>query len=277
MIGKKGNDTYYVDNKNDKVIEVANQGKDTVRSSITETLSNNVENLELKGNKAINGIGNNLNNKITGNNAKNVINGRGGGDEMIGKKGNDTYYVDNKNDKVIEVAGQGIDTVRSSVTETLSPNVENLILTGRKAINGNGNNLNNRITGNNKNNSINGKSGKDVIIGKLGRDILTGGGNADKFIYNSINDSGTTNATRDIITDFSGIDKINLSSIDANELKNGNQKFEFIGSKPFTEIGQVRFEKGNGFLSMNTDNDSKADMQIDLFGIASFKETFLIL
>ena len=38
----------------------------------------------------------------------------------------------------------------------------------------------------------------------------------------------------------------------------------------------MRFGKGNGFLSMNTNNDLKTDMQIDLLGVTRFKETFLI-
>ena len=61
------------------------------------------------------------------------------------------------------------------------------------------------------------------------------------------------------------------------KLTNGNQEFEFIGSELFTEIGQVRFGKGNGFLSMNTDADLTADMQIDLLDVTSFTEINLIL
>ena len=249
----------------------------TVTSSKSYTLKRGEKNLKLIGSQSINGTGNTLNNKITGNNANNKINGKKGGDTMRARKGDDIYYVDNKNDKVIEVAGQGTDTVRSSITETLSINAENLELIGSKAINGKGNNLNNKITGNNNENKLKGGDGKDRIYGRGDKDILTGGSKSDQFIYKSITDSGTTNATRDIITDFSVIDKINLSSIDANEFKNGNQDFEFIGSKPFTEIGQVRFGKGNGYLSMNTDNDSKADMQINLSDVTSFKEINLIL
>ena len=47
MIGGLGNDTYYVDNINDSIVEHANQGTDTIQSSITYTLGNNIENLSL--------------------------------------------------------------------------------------------------------------------------------------------------------------------------------------------------------------------------------------
>jgi Ca2+-binding RTX toxin-like protein len=47
MIGGLGNDTYYVDNIGDKVVENANEGIDTVQSKISYTLGANVENLNL--------------------------------------------------------------------------------------------------------------------------------------------------------------------------------------------------------------------------------------
>ena len=47
MIGGLGNDTYYVDNIGDKVVENANEGIDTAQSKISYTLGNNVENVNL--------------------------------------------------------------------------------------------------------------------------------------------------------------------------------------------------------------------------------------
>ncbi|MBN3781602.1 calcium-binding protein [Burkholderia sp. Ac-20345] len=47
MIGGKGNDTYYVDNVGDRVVELADEGIDTVQSKISYTLGDHVENLNL--------------------------------------------------------------------------------------------------------------------------------------------------------------------------------------------------------------------------------------
>ncbi|WP_159076069.1 calcium-binding protein [Microvirgula aerodenitrificans] len=47
MVGGGGNDTYYVDNAEDMVIEKADEGTDTVQSSISYTLGTDVENLIL--------------------------------------------------------------------------------------------------------------------------------------------------------------------------------------------------------------------------------------
>jgi Ca2+-binding RTX toxin-like protein len=47
LMGGLGNDTYYVDNAGDQIIENANEGTDTVQASISTTLGANLENLNL--------------------------------------------------------------------------------------------------------------------------------------------------------------------------------------------------------------------------------------
>ncbi|WP_285719158.1 M10 family metallopeptidase, partial [Pelosinus sp. IPA-1] len=129
MAGGLGNDTYVVDNVGDVVVENPGEGIDTVYSNLaTSILGANVENLILYGTGNINGNGNELNNVITGNSGNNILDGGSGADTMIGGMGNDTYVVDNVSDVVVENAGEGIDTVLSSIAYTLGANVENLTL-----------------------------------------------------------------------------------------------------------------------------------------------------
>lgn len=179
LIGGAGNDTYIVDNVGDKVIEAAGNGIDTVRASISQALTSNVENLFLTGSVNINGTGNALANRLTGNTGNNVLDGRIGADTMEGGAGNDTYIVDNGGDRVIEVAGGGTDTVYASVSYTLADHVENLVLTGAGQLNGTGNALNNRLTGN---------AGNNILNGGLGADTLEGGAGNDTYIVDNVGD-----------------------------------------------------------------------------------------
>ena len=179
LTGGNGNDTYVVDNISDTVVETSGQGTDAVEASIDYTLSETVENLTLMG-TAINGVGNASNNIITGNGLSNNLsgldgddrlNGGVGADTLSGGNGNDTYVVDNASDVIIESAGQGTDSVESSVSYTLPSEVEVLTLTGGLAINGTGNELSNTITGNAAVNTLDGGGGADTLSGGLGNDI----------------------------------------------------------------------------------------------------------
>ncbi|MBE9218975.1 esterase-like activity of phytase family protein [Dolichospermum flos-aquae] len=193
LLGGLGDDTYVVDSTGDVVTEVANQGTDLVQSSVTYTLSDNVESLTLTGIANINGTGNSLDNTITGNNGNNTLNGGTGADTLIGGVGNDIYVVDNTGDVVTEALNGGTELIQSSVTYTLSDNVENLTLTGTTAINGTGNSLNNTITGNTDNNILDGGLGNDILNGGLGTDTLIGGLGNDIYVVDSTTDTITEN------------------------------------------------------------------------------------
>ena len=173
MAGGLGDDTYYVDNIGDVVADSSDAvlgGTDTVLASIAYTLGSYIENLTLTGGDAINGSGNSLDNILVGNSGNNILDGKAGNDAMSGGLGDDTYYVDAAGDTVVELAGQGTDTVRSSVSYALGQNVENVILTGTANINGTGNGDANSLTGNSGNNTLDGGAGADVMAGGNGDD-----------------------------------------------------------------------------------------------------------
>ena len=172
LTGGQGNDTYIVA-AGDTTIENAAEGVDTVQSAITWTLADNVENLTLTGAAAINGLGNTLDNVLTGNSAANILSGGAGADTMIGGYGDDTYVVDNTGDVVTENAYEGFDTVESSVTYSLTDNIENLTLTGTAALNGAGNALDNVLTGNSGANTLAGGMGDDTYVVDSSADMVT--------------------------------------------------------------------------------------------------------
>ena len=219
MTGGSGNDYYLVDSTGDVIVEALNQGADVVGASVSYTLSANVEKLVLAGAADINGTGNGLANYIEGNSGANSLSGGGGADILNSKDGNDTlnggtgadslqggngndlYIVDNVGDVVTEFFSNGAggtDSTQSSVSYTLSLNVEKLVLTGSGPINGSGNAAANTITGNAGANSLSGLDGKDTLDGGAGIDSLTGGAGNDVFRFQA----GQANG--DSIADFHG-------------------------------------------------------------------------
>ncbi|MFJ4497967.1 M10 family metallopeptidase C-terminal domain-containing protein [Pseudomonas atacamensis] len=224
MVGGTGNDTYFVDNIGDTVIETSNLPNeiDTVLSYIDYTLGANVELLTLMGTGNLSGTGNALNNRITGNWGQNTLDGGAGADTLIGGGGNDTYFVDNAGDVVVETSevGGGTDTVNSSVSYSLSANVENIVLTGSANLNANGNNSNNVMTGNSGNNVLNGGAGVDTLIGGAGDDtyyldqsaelglIQENGGEGNdtlRIYYNATASTNTVNLNQGNLTDVENV------------------------------------------------------------------------
>jgi Ca2+-binding RTX toxin-like protein len=219
MAGGLGNDTYKVDNTGDVVTEAASAGTDTVQSSITYTLGANLENLTLTGATVINGTGNTLNNTIIGNGAANVLSGGTGADTMIAGAGDDIYVVDNVGDLVIENTAEGTDLVQSSVTYTLSADVENLTLTGATAINGTGNALNNTFTGNSAANVLTGGLGDDTYIVSTGDSVVEHAGEGIDTVQSNI--TYTLGANVEYLT-LTGATAINGTGNTLNNVLTGN-------------------------------------------------------
>ncbi|NTW70190.1 MAG: cadherin-like domain-containing protein [Chlorobiaceae bacterium] len=323
--GGTGNDSYYIDSVDDVVVELVEEGTDRVYTNVNYTLSLNVEHLTLLGMGDINGTGNSGKNVLTGNSGNNLLIGAVGDDSLIGGAGadsliggadNDTYYVDDAGDMVTELGGDGIDTVYTKLSHTLSDNVENLFLQRSGAINGTGNSMNNSITGNDDpnvvsggggndtlyggggtdtlngdsgndvldggadNDSLNGGAGNDALLGGWGADQLFGDSGRDVFTYRNDRESGTTEGTMDVILDFTtGQDKIKLTGVDANSEVSGKQAFSQViltGADSFSSAGQLKFDSTAHILYGNTDSDIEADFAIVVAGVTNIKVSDII-
>jgi serralysin len=222
MIGGAGNDTYYVDNAGDTVVENANEGWDQIFASVSYVMPANVDRLELTGTAAINATGSSLSDQIYGNASSNilwgldgndVLNGQGGTDTMIGGLGADTYYVDNAGDVVVEYDGEGSDWIASRISYTLAPNVENgnLITAGDFNLTGNeldntlyGNGWANVLTGGLGNDTLRGENGNDQLVGGAGDDFLDGGWVVDAMAGNTGNDTYVVDHVDDTVAESGG-------------------------------------------------------------------------
>jgi trimeric autotransporter adhesin len=226
MVGGAGNDVYEVDSLDDKVTELAGGGTDLVRATVGGlVLAAHVENLEIVGAASIGGMGNSLANLMTGNSGVNLLvgdtgndtlNGGANADNLIGNKGDDTFIVDDAGDQVFEVAGEGKDTVRSSVTFNFddTKSIEVVILDSASSIGSVANNFNNVITmlGTGPA-TINGNDGNDTLTGAGGNDLLIGGGGNDKLTGGEGNDTLNGATGKDAMIGGKGDDLYFLAEI----------------------------------------------------------------
>lgn len=214
MRGGLGNDVYWVDRAGDTVEEAAGEGSDLVQSYISfemETHATHVEHLRLVGTGNLTATGNALDNRILGNDENNVIDGGAGVDTLRGGLGDDTYYIDTANDRVFEFAGEGTDTVISSISfrlSTTSQHIEGLELRGSGDIEGWGNNTDNLLTGTTGENRLVGANGNDTLSAEGGNDTLNGGDGDDSLDGGAGNDLlfGTTGA--DTLNGGTGDDRL---------------------------------------------------------------------
>ena len=251
-------------------------------------------------------VGTAANDTITGGGGNDTLIGRGGGDLLNGGKGidtmnggpgNDTYIVNHTKDVIKEGKNAGTDIVKSSASYNLGANLENLNLIGKDAINGIGNNLDNRISGNNAKNRIIGKSGDDVLIGRGGKDVLIGdkgsdrlignqgndllnggvgndtligGGGSDRFIFNTGKSYRQASPGRDLIRDFNNsdndkiiLDKTTFGALDSQAGRGFSVIAEFDVVKRDAAVASsdaiIVYNENNGKLFYNA-NGSKSGL-----------------
>ncbi|ESQ89090.1 hypothetical protein ABAC460_13555 [Asticcacaulis sp. AC460] len=211
MAGGLGNDTYYVQTAGDIVVENHFAGTDTVYSTISYSLFGRaVEILTLTGTANINATGNSLANALTGNAGNNLLDGDAGNDTLTGGLGNDTYVINSVGDVIVEAAGEGIDTVRTSINYTLAAGsaIEAVVLTGSRNLNATGNAQDNALTGNAFDNRLLGRDGNDALAGGGGQDSLNGGTGRDTLSGQDGNDTLAGDAGNDTLSGGNGHDRL---------------------------------------------------------------------
>ncbi|MBV1692302.1 right-handed parallel beta-helix repeat-containing protein [Novosphingobium sp. G106] len=250
---------------------------------------------------------------IYGGAGNDILYGKGSGAVLNGGTGDDTYYIRSAGDLAVEKSGEGLDQVFSSIDYTLGANIERLTLVGT-ALNGSGNELDNQIFGNDSGDLLHGLAGNDVLQGGAGNDILFGddgndtlkGGPGDDQLHggagNDIIEGGVGNdkmwgdagADKFIFRDESvkahdsdeifgferGVDKIDLSAIDANINARGNNAFKLIGAQDFHHSsGELQAKPyGDGIMvSGDVNGDGSPDFQILVHNIAALSKSDFVL
>jgi Ca2+-binding RTX toxin-like protein len=214
MPGGNGNHYNVVDNVLEVILDVPSGGtSDTVFLSVDGYIvPANIENIVI-GESISSVQGNSGPNFLTGNSLDNTLNGGAGADTLAGLEGNDYFIVDNVNDIVQELGGQGSDTVQANVVRFVLPdNVEAMVM-GVAGVTGVGNAGNNTIIGNASYNSLaggngddwlSGEGGNDTLDGGLGNDTMVGGAGSDWFVRDSMDDSIDGGAGDGIISEIDG-------------------------------------------------------------------------
>jgi serralysin len=129
------------------------------------------------------------------------------------------------------------------------------------------------ITGNDVGNLLRGGDGVDTIAPGKGSDRVEGGAGGDVFVFGGPGDSvdyalrsDGKKLSPDIIGDFvSGVDRIDLSGIDANAGTEGDDAFAWIGAAAFSGVaGQLRTEAIGDQIHILGDmnGDGRADLHI---------------
>lgn len=196
-------------------------------------------------------VGDAGNNWLNGYWGNDVLDGMAGNDVMRGGWGDDTYVVNSLRDRVVEIAGQGSDTVRTNVDNYVLPaEVERLELLGANALSASGNALANELIGN---------AGANVLNGREGADVLIGGGGADVFVIDTPFAGGI-----DTIADFDApADSIRLSRAIFTQLNGGTalQASRFVtGTAALDAADRIIHDPASGAVYYDPDGTGAAAM-----------------
>lgn len=120
---------------------------------------------------------------LTGNSGANWLDGGAGADTLAGGGGNDIYVVDSTGDILTELAGEGRDEVRTTLTSyALAAALENLTFLSAADSTGYGSSVGNYLKGGGGHDRLYGRGGSDTLVGGLGNDSLFGEDGADTLL-----------------------------------------------------------------------------------------------
>ncbi len=203
VTGSAADDTFTVDNSYDRITEAPGGGVDTVFSSVSYTLPENLEILYL-GPLALNATGSKGDNVLYGNGLDNWLEGHGGNDEYHGGMGDDRYTdtvasASQRGGVIVEEEEGGYDTLYSNhATVVLGDNVEALVVADAVFSSNwtaEGPYWSYQYTGNDEDNVIDVRYGdRDYsehirIDGGAGADVMLGGSAVNTFV---VDDAGDT-------------------------------------------------------------------------------------
>jgi Ca2+-binding RTX toxin-like protein len=259
LIGGSGDDRYIVLEAGDILVELPDQGIDTVQAALAVyVLPADFEDLALTGPWNATGVGNAGANTLTGTPGNDSLFGGEGGDtlaggagidRLAGGAGDDTYRVDLA-DVVDEAAGEGTDTViAGGASYTLGQNLENLRFVGAGGFSGTGNELansisggagNDTLSGGDGNDSLSGLAGADALSGGAGNDWLNGGEGADAMAGGTDNDTYVVDNELDLVFELAGEGGDSVSTaLFRYALVSEVENLVFSGSGDFFGIGNA--------------------------------------
>lgn len=228
--GGTGNDTYnQIDNQGELIFENPGEGTETVNTTSSYYLWDNIENLVLvQGSAASFGVGNAIANQITGNANANLLIGGAGNDSLTGQNGNDLLFGEADNDTLD--GGFGIDYLVGGTGD-------DVLLGGDDADELHGGDGNDTLTGGNGffTDIMVGGAGNDIIYGNTGNgdyDRMNGAAGDDTYYVDTPDDLTFEGAGEGIDTVIAGID--------------GAGYYLYAEVENLTLVGETPFGVGNG-------------------------------
>ncbi len=224
-----------------------------------------------------------------------LLDGGEGQDQVFGEEGNDNLTLDAGDDTLdgglgadwLRVTGSAAVTIDLSKTIAQVTGYGNDRIVGIENVSGGGgadkiygDSGINIFHGNAGNDFLYAGTGADTLAGGLGQDVLHGGAGdrtRDVFVFTSTSESAV-GTKRDVIYNFvSGIDDVDLSSIDVNTKISGDQQFGFSGVT--AKAYSVWYAKSGSEIIIRGDvnGDKTTDFEIKLVGVNALTASDFLL